>query len=207
MTDEESEELYGPWEAYRLERVTGIMSRLSRPWWIAGGWAIELHLGGSQRREHQDVDVLVLRADAAVIQQELGGWDLHLAGRETGVIRWEPGAAIPHHVGDIWIRELDGGPWRYQLMLNPSEGDDWLFKRDHTLRLPLSQIGLQTQSGIPYLRPEILLLHKGTGSLGIRDKDEADFLAALPFLDVDARRWLAEALSGVRADHPWLDSL
>lgn len=207
LTDEESEELYGPWDAYAPDRVVEIMSGLTRPWWIAGGWAIELYLGGPARRDHDDVDVLVLREDASDIQRDLAGWDLHLASREDGVRAWEPGAPVPDDVGDIWIRELDGGPWRFQLMLNPSEEEDWVFKRDRDIRLPLAEIGMRTESGIPYLRPELQLLNKGTGSLGIREKDEADFRAVLPVLDAVARRWLGEALRSVRADHPWLDAL
>src|SRR5688500_16166927 len=95
LTDEESEKLYGPWDAYGLDRVVEIMAAFTRPWWIAGGWAIELHLGGPRRREHEDVDVLVLRRDASVVQRDLGAWDLHLASREDGVRGWEPGAVVP----------------------------------------------------------------------------------------------------------------
>lgn len=207
LTDEESDELYGPWEAYGVDRVVEIMSGLTRPWWIAGGWAIEFYLGGPQRREHDDVDVLVLRDNASAVQRDLAEWDLHLASREDGVRPWEPGVAVPHDVGDIWVRELDGGPWRFQLMLNPSAEEDWVFKRDRDIRLPLADIGKRTVGGIPYLRPEIQLLHKATGSLGIREKDEADFHAVLPVLDADARQWLGEALRRVRADHPWLNAL
>jgi hypothetical protein len=201
------EEMYGPWESYSPDRVADIMSVVTPLWWIAGGWAIEFHLAGPQRREHEDVDVLVLREDALAIQHDLGEWDLHLASREDGVRTWEPRAGLPHDVGDIWIREPDGGPWRFQLMLNPSEGQDWICKRDRALRLPLAEIGLRTQGGVPYLRPEIQLLHKGTGSMGIREKDEEDFRAILPVLDADALRWLRDALRRVRADHPWLGRL
>jgi hypothetical protein len=201
------EELYGPWDSFSPDRVAEIMSVVTWPWWIAGGWAIEFYLGGSQRREHDDVDVLVLREDASAVQRELGEWALHLASREGGIRAWEPCSALPHDVGDIWIREPGGGPWRFQLMLNPSEGQDWICKRDRALRLPLAEIGLRTQNGVPYLRPEIQLLHKGTGSLGIREKDEEDFRAVVPVLDADALRWLRDALRRVRPDHPWLDAL
>lgn len=201
------EELYGPWDPYSPDRVVEIMSVVTRPWWIAGGWAIEFHLGGPQRREHEDVDVLVLRDDAPAVQRELNEWELHLASGEQGVRTWEPGAVLPPDVGDIWIREPGDGPWRFQLMLNPSDGKDWICKRDHDLRVPLAEIGLRTQSGVPYLRPEIQLFHKGTGSLGIREKDEQDFRAALPVLDAERVRWLREALRRVRPDHPWLDEL
>lgn len=207
LTDKELEEAYGPWDAYEPDRVVEIMTGFTGPWWIAGGWAIELHLGGPPLREHEDVDVLVLRRDASVIQRDLAGWDLHLADSENGVRAWEPGVPIPRDVGDIWIRESDGGPWRFQLMLNPTEGENWVFKRDQSLQLRISEIGLRAEGGIPYLRPEIQLLNKGTGSLGIRDKDEADFRAALPALEVDARQWLGMGLRRVRDDHPWLDAL
>ncbi len=49
-----------------------------------------------------------------------------------------------------------------------------------------------TDDGIPYGRPEIVLLFKA--KYAVRDRDQADFEAVVPRLEPERRRWLAEAL-------------
>ena len=45
-----------------FDETRDVFAPLSIPWWIAGGWAIDVYLG-RQTREHADIDVSVLRAD------------------------------------------------------------------------------------------------------------------------------------------------
>lgn len=65
----------GTWEPLTPAEVAGELRGLPCRWWIAGGWAIDLHLG-RQSRAHADVDVLFLRADQLSVQRHLTGWDL-----------------------------------------------------------------------------------------------------------------------------------
>ena len=62
-----------------------------------------------------------------------------------------------------------------------------------------------TEDGIPYGRPEIVLLFKAKHAH--RDRDQSDFEAVVPRLEPERRRWLAEALEQVHPGHPWLDRL
>lgn len=66
-----------------------------------------------------------------------------------------------------------------------------------------------TRSGIPYLRPEQVLLYKalGIGDDDPRIKDGGDFLCTLPFLEAGARDWLARTLTSLSPAHPWLRPL
>ena len=61
----------------------------------------------------------------------------------------------------------------------------------------------RTEDGIPYARPEIVLLFKAKHP--DRPKDEADLAAVLPSLGPSRRRWLAESLALVHPGHPWLE--
>jgi hypothetical protein len=61
-----------------------------------------------------------------------------------------------------------------------------------------------TTDGIPYQQPEIALLFKAKHT---RDKDQADFDTVLPLLGPDRRGWLADALTLVHPEHPWLRAL
>ena len=82
-------------------------------------------------------------------------------------------------------------------------GDRWTYKRDSRTSLPLDEI-VWTKHGIPYLRPEIQLLHKAPG---LRPKDQADFHAARPLLDDRSLHWLRDALARTHQGHPWLNDL
>jgi aminoglycoside-2''-adenylyltransferase len=64
----------GPWQPARPLEAAAIFSAMTCPWWIAGGYAIELAVGGPVR-EHDDIDVLVLRRDQLHVQQALSGWE------------------------------------------------------------------------------------------------------------------------------------
>ncbi|WP_440102113.1 nucleotidyltransferase domain-containing protein [Streptosporangium sp. H16] len=53
---------WGPWEPAPLAEVVELFRGLGTPWWIAGGYAIELEVGHAYR-EHADIDVDLLRHD------------------------------------------------------------------------------------------------------------------------------------------------
>lgn len=184
--------------------IARILSPLTVPWWLAGGWAADAHLGHVTRR-HADVDVLVLNRDLAAVAEALPA--VYAEIPHTGQrIEWdrqsplEPGLeALALDVGIApTINKL-------QIVVALSEGDEWVYHRGRrTLRLPLEDIGRRTPEGIPYLAPVIVLLFK---SRQLRDKDHEDFLVLLPHLTVTERSWLRERIEPWRQDHPWLSSL
>src|SRR5204862_6722314 len=103
-----------------------------------------------------------------------------------------------------WARELATGVWRFDVFREPSEADAWVCRRDESIRLPYEQVIEHTDTGIPYGRPEIVLLFKAKHT---RDRDERDFEAVLPRLEPERRRWLAHALGRVHPGHPWIARL
>jgi hypothetical protein len=82
--------------------------------------------------------------------------------------------------------------------------DVWICRRDDRIRLAYDKVIDRTADGIPYGRPEIVLLFKAKHA---RAKDDADLAAALPLLGAERRRWLADALAVVHPGHRWLASL
>jgi len=75
----------GTWEPLSVEGVADLLQDMPTPWWIPGGWALDLHLG-RHTRAHDDMDVLVLRRDLAGFHHRLRTWDLHAAD-PPGVLR------------------------------------------------------------------------------------------------------------------------
>jgi hypothetical protein len=181
----------GPWDPAPVNEVAELFGGCEVNWWIAGGYAIELAVG-RRFREHGDIDVLLLRRDQLCVQRALAGWDWHAADPPGTLRPWRPGEWLPPEVHDIWCRPAPDAPWRIQIMLDESSGEDWVSRRDPRLRRPTATIGGRTADGVPYLTPEIQLLYKGNG---MRDKDQDDFAAALPNLTGDQREWLRGALT------------
>lgn len=187
------------WEPESLDDVVARFSGLRVPWWIAGGYAIELAVGRSFR-EHADIDVLLLRRDQAAVQQVLAGWEWWAADPPGVLCPWAHGETLPPPVHDIWCRPSSAEPWRIQVMLDESDGEDWVSRRNPRVREPIASLGHVSADGVPYLAPEVQLFYKAKEP---RPKDEADFAAALPVLLPEQRHWLSVALADTHGDHPW----
>jgi hypothetical protein len=198
----------GQWRPLVPRTVQSLFKDATFPWWIAGGWAIDLFLG-QHTRQHDDIDVQVLRRDQSAVRQLLGAWDVQTAhpsaDRHDWPFReWSSGTLLSPEAHDIWCRPGATEPWAFQLMVAESDGEDWLYRRDPRIRRPLATIGHCDAAGIPYLAPEIQLLFKAKAP---RPKDAADFHCALPHLDHERRGWLAHCLRLLHPDHPWLARL
>lgn len=190
---------FGPWEPAQPAEAAAIFSAMPCPWWIAGGYAIELAVGRPVRA-HDDIDVLVLRPDQLHVQQALPGWQWWAADPPGTLRPWRPGEQLSAGIHDIWFRPGPDQPWRIQVMIDESADHDWISRRDPGIRQPITGIGRTSGDGIPYLAPEIQLFYKATNP---RPKDETDFTAVLPVLTQDQRRWLNDALARTAGEHPW----
>jgi hypothetical protein len=164
------------------------------PWWVAGGWALDLFSG--THRPHDDVDVVVLRSDQELIREQLPGWDVQIA-HSGNLEAWPRGEPVVLPRSGFWARSDPNGPWELQFLLAEHTDGTWWYRRDPAITMPVGAIGLVAESGIPYLKPEIVLLYKSRID---RDRDTADFERTLPRLDDAARNRLAFWLAD---DHPW----
>ncbi|GAA3080071.1 nucleotidyltransferase domain-containing protein [Streptosporangium carneum] len=185
-----------------LAEVIALFQGLDAPWWISGGYAIELVVGRAYR-EHGDVDVGLLRRDQLAARRLLADWDCHVADPPGTLRPWPVGETLPARAHDIWVRERADGPWRFQLMLDEADGDEWVYRRDARVRRPLSSLTV-AEDGFHRIVPEVQLLYKARGR---RAKDETDFAETLPLLTGAQRRWLEEALAVEHGTHPWRDRL
>jgi len=53
-----------------VSAVCSLLSRLTVPYWIAGGWAVDLAVG-RVTRDHADVDVMLLERDKRALSDDL----------------------------------------------------------------------------------------------------------------------------------------
>jgi hypothetical protein len=186
-----------------LQRASAPLAGCPAPWWVAGGWAIDLFLGW-RTRPHHDVDVAILRRDQITVQHHLTDWRLRWVEPRSGgrfhPWRCDEWLALPVH--EIHGTHRDGQT--IELLLNDAKGETWHFRRDQRIQRPLHLVGRSSAEGIPYLAPEVVLLYKAQE---LRATDAADFAVGRDALDGEQRAWLAQALRLTAADHPWLTTL
>ncbi|GFE12794.1 hypothetical protein Sgleb_08410 [Streptomyces glebosus] len=194
---------FGRWDPAPLSELTAMFSGLDCHWWVAGGFAIELAVG-HPFRSHGDIDVLLLRRDQLAAQQALAGWQWWAADPPGSLRPWASGEALPRGVHDIWCRPGPDDPWRVQLMLDESHGQDWVSRRDPQVRRSVSTLGTASAAGVPFLAPDVQLYYKAKAP---RPKDEEDFDTVLPLLTKRQRRWLVDAITKTYGPHPWIKRL
>jgi hypothetical protein len=195
------------WSPLSVEEVATVFEGISVPWWIAGGWALDLFVGRTTR-PHKDIDVLILRRDQLAVQKHLSDWQLFKTKQPTPphLAPWPTSEFLDPPINDIWARrELHDGPWRFQLMLMKAADDRWIYRRLPTISGKIADMGLVTDAGIPYLAPEIQLLYKsGTG----RKKDFDDLTNVLPLIPPRRAQWLLDCLRRQYSDgHAWVGLL
>jgi hypothetical protein len=62
-----------------VSAACSLLSSLTVPYWIVGGWAIDLAVG-RVTRDHADVDVMMLERDKHALWSDLTGVDVEPAG-------------------------------------------------------------------------------------------------------------------------------
>jgi Aminoglycoside-2''-adenylyltransferase len=193
--------------------VSSVLSNLSVPWWITGGWAIDLAIG-QPTRPHEDVDVVLLERDEHALRTDLPDVELQLTvGPDDEEQPWPSG------------RRLVAGPDRVrlisprlssptQILFGAAVGTTWVYHRGKpTITRPLAE-ATNRRYGVPFLGPEVVLATKPSPQ---RDKDHADFGTALALLNEDQRHWLMDEVErrwradrrrlggpeAATAEHPW----
>lgn len=188
----------GETEFIAVEKVTRYLVGYDRPWFIAGGWAIDLYLR-RVTRPHKDVDVGILRVDQKVLRRLMNGWDFQqVQNREFQM--WKEDEWLEAPVHEIHARRPLGDPDHIEFLLNESSGDVWVFRRDHAITRPLREVRLRAPTGIPFLAPEVVLLYKAKNTTAT---DELDFRNVRASLREEARNWLRDALEVCHPRHPW----
>jgi hypothetical protein len=191
------------WEPIRPKEIAELLSEFARPWWICGGWALDLFLDRETRR-HDDLDVALLRKDQVALFDHLRAWDLHYATPAHALEPWD-GRPLDPSIHGIWARRATraNAPWTCEFLLNEERNGEWVFRRNEAVRRPLEEVG-DERDGVPFLRPEIALLYKAAEPSA---KNETDFFLVQPHLSREASLWLLAGLERCDDRHPWIERL
>ena len=198
LPEPEFQALVGRWNPMPPDDVAELLAGAPFGWWIVGGWALEF--AGAAPRPHLDTDVAFLLRDLPALRRFLSDW--HLWAPTPDRLRPVlPGTHLLDDEEQLWARRDAASPWVLDLVGTPSRGDDWVFKKDHRITRPLAEVGHATEAGIPYLAPEVALLHKAPLD---RPKDRDDLASLAPVMEDEAVAWLRASIATCWPGHAWL---
>jgi hypothetical protein len=189
-------------------RVAALLDGFGRPWFVAGGWAIDLFLGRVTRR-HKDMEIVILRPDQHALRKHLTGWEFkkvkRVSGGENGTVEaWPEDEWLQLPTHEIHADKPGADLPTLEILLNESSGEDWKFRRNPEIVRPLGLVGMSTPAGVPFLAPEIVLLYKAKNPGA---NDQSDFENARRLMKREPRAWLKQALEICHPGHPWLSDL
>ncbi|MBL8913974.1 MAG: hypothetical protein JNM17_24940 [Archangium sp.] len=180
-----------------MDESVGLFRDAPFRWWVSGGHALELFAEDSWR-DHDDLDVGVLRRDLSALRTSLSGWELHVAAKgELAPWNGEP-LDVAKSQNGLWCRrESKSKAWELEVLISEGDATHLQYRRDQSIRLPWNEGVLTTKKGVPYIAPHLQLLYKSTTP---RPRDHEDASAVIPKLSAAQRKWLASHLP---ATHVW----
>jgi hypothetical protein len=180
--------------------VQEILKELKAPWFIAGGWAIDLALG-RKTRDHKDIDICVFYKDAEHIFNYFCDWDKQLVIPNSSdrilIDDWKL-LSPPNHELHIYKDNFE-----LELLFNKLADDKVLFRRDESIKISLSEF-YGTRFGIPYVNSKWILLYKAKY---IKPLDDEDFKNILPLLSTVEKDWLKSKLMILKSNCDWISLL
>lgn len=193
-------------------RLAEALAAYSGPWWVAGGWALDLHLD-RVTRPHEDFDITIPRIEVRRFVEEMSDWELRIP-TPARLIEWLPGD-YPSGQHQIWARprgdvtpvavfSFSAHPLMLDVLVEDIDESGWRFRRAPGVAAPLELYARIATGGLPYVAPEVQLLYKAKPHPTGMEHNDTDFAAAVPALDDDARQWLSAALERAHPDHHWL---
>jgi hypothetical protein len=172
-------------------KVKTIMDKFGYPWFIAGGWAIDLFLR-KETRIHEDIEIGIYRKHQMQLYRYLEKYKKYYIDNRS---------LIGIHEKREWNKEylrlpihevyLEYNKLEIEVLLNERDDTSWIYRRNEKIKRDERKVILYSDKRIPYLCPEIVLLYK---TKDIRDKDMIDIEKALPKMDEEQKEWLIDSI-------------
>ena len=177
------------------------MKDFQYPWFISGGWSIDLALG-KVTRQHEDVDICVFREQVQGVLDYFFEWEISVA--IPGEHRLEPCRNTQDTLPPRFGLHLRKGDQFIEVLLTDRIGEKVIFRRDPSIHMSLREFIRTDNQGRQYVAPEWQLLFKSKEN---RDKDQQDFKTFIAYSNTRQRRWLLTALKTHNPESRWIAML
>jgi len=195
---------------------------------FCGGFAIELFLNRSIRK-HGDIDISVFWNDRnkIILYMQSLGWQVYemysggIAHHITdiknqikakrNIFCFKDGCELVRLIAqsdkDMYYLDFNHREQKelnfIEYLFNNNSVNSFLYARNEDISLPLSK-AILSQSEIPYLAPELVLLYKSTETE--REGYQLDYNSAMAEMNTEQKLWLQAALKTMNpSGHKWLE--
>lgn len=182
-------------------QITQRLSGVDVPWYVAGGWALELFRGAPQR-DHSDLEIGIPAAVFPLVRECFSEYVFDTV--DDGCIWYDAAPEALAATHQTWLRDPVSGDYLVDVFREPHDGDTWICRHSSAIRLPYAEIIDHTAEGVPFLVPELALLFKAKHA---RPKDQGDFETTVPHLSSRQRATLADLVGQLYPNHRWLAGL
>ncbi len=190
------------WKKISPNDLKQLLEKLESPWWIAGGYGIDLWLG-QNTREHGDIDITLFRENFEKLFFLSSKFEFYIANKD-GLRKLNLISDLKTNDWNIWVKNTGEQEWLFQCLISDEKFGKWIYRRNININRDKKLFGLTLENGNNVIAPEIQLLFK---SRTLEEKDEADFKKCLKYLNNDQKIWLRESLLITSPDHPWINQL
>lgn len=213
-----------------LNQLNDYLKNINIDYAICGGSAIDLFVG-RKTRPHKDLDVAVFGEDRdkIVLYMLEMGWNIYepcgceylhkitdVADQKrikTNIWCVKPSSShyrFTDHGHKMYAVEQDGMEQEnldfIEFLFNKRKDGNFLYSRNNEIHRNMEKAILLSETNIPYLAPEIVLLYKSTALYNPEYKQ--DFDVALTKLDTNSREWLKNALVCMFPEgHEWFNKI
>jgi hypothetical protein len=184
-----------------LKKLELVMRSFKRPWFVAGGWTIDLSVN-EVTRDHKDIDICIFREDAEYALNYFHDWDIHVA------IPGEHRLEKVTHLSDIepprYCLHLFQNKEFLEILFTERIDDEVIFRKNRDVRMSINDFWKQSEN-ISFVNPAWQLLFK---SLSTREEDERDFKEYINKVDdCRSKKWLFKSMKEVKGNQIWIEEL
>lgn len=188
-------------ESQELDFIMEQMKDFKHPWYIAGGWAVDLGIG-KITREHHDLDICIFREHTQDVLDYFKDWEIGVA--LPGVHELAPCCSAKDTAAPRYCLHLHQRNRFIEILLTDRVGDYVIYRRDHAVTMSIHDFKRMDDNGRLYVNPIWQLLFK---SKNPREHDELDFRNYLQVMTDNERKWLLQQLNHAEPNSPWIGEL
>jgi hypothetical protein len=185
----------------QLDRIFEIMENCKFPWYIAGGWSIDLAIG-RKTREHKDMDIVVFREYIQDVLDYFKDWEIGVA--IPGENRLESVENKKQVMQPRYCLHISNETDFVEVLLTDRMNTHAIFRRNPSITIPLKDFIKTDSMNRSYITPEWQLLFK---SKSPRDYDEQDYINSISYLSNRQKEWLKQSLVETDASYEWIEFL
>jgi hypothetical protein len=172
-------------------RMKKIMDKFGFPWFIEGEWAIDLFL----KREtgiRENIEIGIYRRNQMQLNRFFEKSRKYFIDNTSRIGKQEKREWKKEYL-QLPINELyvEYAGLQMRILLNEKIGNDWIYGRKADIKLDANRVIQLTDDGIPYVCPEIVLLHKAKN---MRDEDMDVISDAIRAMDESRKKWLVDSI-------------